>query len=378
MAEPYIILVRNGPVWNLDRLTLTAETLSRRYAGEIWTFTYHPSPAAERTVGSFRIRRDCLSYRWRSPAKLFRTFRLILRGFRLRWLKGRRLVVITYDPLSNGFVGAGLRLLAGARFVCEVNGVYDDPNNLIDLRDQKAARRRRRLMTWVSSRVLSRADHIKLLFPAQLDGYKGIPASIPRTTFTNLVDTGRFEYAAVEQEPILLFIGYPLLRKGVDVLLKAFAGLHSDFPDWRLVLIGFKIEAEATKRDLPVDFVEFLKPQPQEVIDNWLERCSALVLPSRSEAMGRVLIEAALKGRARLGSRVGGIPHYISDDVDGLLFSPGDVDDLEKTLRRFIEDSHAPKRLGEAARARAETEYSSEAYLDAYTEIITGVTEQGG
>jgi glycosyltransferase involved in cell wall biosynthesis len=375
LAQPYLIVVRNGPTWDLDGLVFLAEVLSRKYAGEIWTF-FHNAPSEEYSVGSFQIRRYRVFTRWSPAGRLAHILRLILRALRLRWLKGHRLVVITYDPLSNGIVGVVLKYLAGARFVCEVNGVYDDPNNLVDFENKEAARKKSRKMKWVSSRVLSRADHIKLLFPGQVDGYKGIPASIRQAAFANLVDFRRFEFVRVEQEAIFLFIGYPFLRKGVDVLLRAFSRILPDFPGWRLIVIGFRNENEAKRRNLPVDSVEFLEPQPQEEISRWLERCSALILPSRSEAMGRVLIEAALKGRARLGSRVGGIPHYISDDVDGLLFRPDDVDDMEATLRRFLTDDRAPTRLGEAARARAEAESSPEAYLEAYTEIISGISAE--
>ena len=50
-----------------------------------------------------------------------------------------------------------------------------------------------------------------------------------------------------------------------------------------------------------------------------LDESSALILPSRSEGMGRVVIEAQLRGRPVLGSNVGGIPDLVTDGVNGML-----------------------------------------------------------
>jgi glycosyltransferase involved in cell wall biosynthesis len=372
LSRPYLVFIRHGPTWKLDGLVFLAEVLSRRWGGEIWTFSYDQA-GDEEVVGSFRIRRDRVFWRLGPLGKLLHLLRLTFRGLRLRWLEGRRLLVITYDPLMNGIIGVVLKYLARARFICEVNGVYDNPDNLADLGNPDAARKKLKAMTAVAARVLSHADHIKLLFPTQVDGYAGIPPSIPRTTFANLVDGRRFRYVERDPEPILVFVGYPFLLKGGDVLLKAFARVRSDFPEWRLVIIGHRNRQAALALKLPTESVEFLDPQPQEAISDWFERCSALILPSRSEAMGRVLIEAALKGRGRIGSRTGGIPHYINDGVDGLLFQAGDVDDLERTLRRFLSDAAAPRRMGAAARSRAEVDFTPEAYLEAYSRILDEV-----
>lgn len=369
--RPFLVVIRHGPIWNLDGAAALAECLGRSYSGEIWTFA---GTAEERVVGTFRIRRDGLGRRLGSLRKIMRIGRLVCRGVRLRWISGHDLVVIAYDPMASGIVGVLLKYLAAARFICEVNGVYGDRGVLMDPEDQAVTLVRRKGLLALGPWVLSKADHIKLLFPEQLEGYRPISQSVPRDVLFDFVDDRKFPFAEGGQEPLLLFVGYPFFLKGVDVLLEAFSRVVRAFPDWRLVLIGFRLEEHASKLGLPSGRVQFLGPQSQEAVSQWLERCSALVLPSRSEAMGRVLLEAALKGRARLGSRAGGIPHYISHGTDGLLFEPDSVDDLESTLRDFMSDPDAPARLGRAARARAEREYTSVHYLRAYERIISGLT----
>lgn len=364
--KPYLIVIRAGPSWDLQPLVTLARVLGERYEGEVWTFSNDATVVA---AGDFKVVRDRLPESAGIPMVLARAARLVGRGLRRRWMEGRRLVVITYDPFKQGIVGAALRWLAGAKFICEVNGVYGDADNLADVADREAAARKRKRMLNVGSLVLRQAHCIKLLFPKQLDGFD-VPDRIPRAVFMDFVDWPKFQPCTGESERILLFIGHPLLRKGVDVLLKAYARVRSDYPDWRLVLIGFQLEEQVLARDLPLEGVDLLGPQPPEAISAWMERSRAIILPSRSEAMGRVMIEAALKSRARLASRIGGIPTYVEHEVDGLLFEPDDQADLEATLRRFMGDPALGRRLGQAARARAEKEFTAAAYLEQYARLV--------
>lgn len=92
--------------------------------------------------------------------------------------------------------------------------------------------------------------------------------------------------------------------------------------------------------------------------------------------MGRVLLEAGLKGRARVGSAVGGIPYYIRDGVDGLLFPPDDVAALASTLRRIMSNPELRERLETAAYRSSHEQFTESVYLDRYDEIIREVSNQ--
>ena len=67
-----------------------------------------------------------------------------------------------------------------------------------------------------------------------------------------------------------------------------------------------------------------------------LDESTCFVLPSRSEGMGRVVIEAFCRGRGVVGSRVGGIPELVDDGVNGLLVDVGDVDRLADAIVRGV------------------------------------------
>jgi glycosyltransferase involved in cell wall biosynthesis len=85
-----------------------------------------------------------------------------------------------------------------------------------------------------------------------------------------------------------------------------------------------------------------------------LDHASLLVLPSRSEGLGRVVIEALCRGRGVVASRVGGIPDLVQDGVNGLLVAPEDVEGLAAALVRALSDRDLLERLSERARPSVE------------------------
>ena len=85
-----------------------------------------------------------------------------------------------------------------------------------------------------------------------------------------------------------------------------------------------------------------------------LDASTLLVLPSRSEGMGRVLVEAACRARAVVGTRVGGIPDVVQDGETGVLVEPGDAQALAGALVRVLADRELAERLGAEGRRRVD------------------------
>lgn len=369
-AEPYLLIVRNGPNWDIEGLRFIARAFGARFRGEICTYGDEPGFIRENGI---EVRRFVLKAPRGALARARYTARIVGRALRKRWLDRERLVVVSYDPLQSGVVGVVAKWLTGAPLICEVNGVYGEDDNLVDMPDREARVAKRRRMLRVGTWVLRRADHVKLLFPEQLDGF-GTSICDRRVWFFNVINEGVFRPRGLTPEKRIVFVGYPYLRKGADHMLEAWTRVREDFPDWSLSLVGFRLEEDAREHGAPTDGVEFFSPLPPEELATLIESSAGLVLPSRSEAMGRVLLETAHLGRARLGSRVGGIPYYIEHEVDGLLFEPADTDSLEEALRRFMGDSALRERLSRGALERARTAFTAEEYLRRYGEIVKHLT----
>ncbi len=109
-----------------------------------------------------------------------------------------------------------------------------------------------------------------------------------------------------------------------------------------------------------------------------------LALPSHMEGFGLVYIEAAFHGVPSIGARAGGVPDVVLDGETGLLVPPGDPDALAAALARLRDDPELRRRLGEAARARAQAEFTEERMADRYASLfghdgrdIGGLTAKG-
>jgi glycosyltransferase involved in cell wall biosynthesis len=135
------------------------------------------------------------------------------------------------------------------------------------------------------------------------------------------------------------YMGSIVEHKGVHHLVEAFRRL----PEARLFIWG-DTEADETVRNYrramkPPENVRFMGGFDHNEINTVLGGMDVLIVPSLwEEAYGIIIDEAKLAGIPVIASRVGGIPEHIRHNVDGFLFTPGDVDELEGLIRRFVEN----------------------------------------
>jgi glycosyltransferase involved in cell wall biosynthesis len=173
----------------------------------------------------------------------------------------------------------------------------------------------------------------------------------PAAVFPAFMDLEPFTAPPVPlpDEPVALFIGVLEPYKNIDGLAEA----------WRLARpqAELRIVGKGTRTDVVASLVRdgLATWQPElstEEIVRALDEASALILPSRSEGMGRVVIEAQLRGRPVLGSNVGGIPDLVTDGVNGKLFAPEPRATAEALA--VLDDAAELARLASNARAAGE------------------------
>jgi glycosyltransferase involved in cell wall biosynthesis len=360
----YLVIVRKGPSWRPADLEPLCRLLSRRFVGEIWAFGSYD---ADFRMKRFRVRVVNDERASSRIGRLLLVTREILRwAVELRAARIRDLAIVSLEPFNSGLLGLYVARRARGAFICEVNGVYADRNNYAG----------GIIPRWLRfACVLSRATAVRLLFKDQLRGFVRLPKRVQARCFFDITDIEQFRPGA--EENMILGVGFPFWIKGFDILCRAFHAIAVDHPQWKLVLIGHLVPQAMRAARLEHPQIEALPGMLQAELAGWMSRCAIFALPSRTEAMGRVLIEAGAAGKCRVATRVGGIPTVIEDGVDGLLVEKEDIGGLAAMLARLIDDAPWRRQLGEAARVRVHREFSGDAYLEHYTELVASALAQG-
>jgi glycosyltransferase involved in cell wall biosynthesis len=287
-------------------------------------------------------------------------------------VKGERFdLVTTYDPLSSGIIGLIISCLHRCKFAPEVNGVYTSPSEWLDNAESIETKIKKTLYPIIMHFVFRYADGIILLFKGQIEPFSKIVNGKIIHDFHCFVPIESFHNLREDKE--VLFVGFPFKRKGVDILIEAFKKIAPLYPEWKLKILGWLNKDELEKAIDGHQQIYYHKPVPNYEMPEHIGSCSILVLPSRSEAMGRVLVEAMAAEKPRIGSNVDGIPTVIHNGVDGLLFESENVDDLAGKLNRLMNDSELRHRLGKAGKMRAKYEFTKEAYIYNLTNFYNAV-----
>jgi glycosyltransferase involved in cell wall biosynthesis len=163
-------------------------------------------------------------------------------------------------------------------------------------------------------------------------------------------------------------------HKGQDVLLRAFQQLAARFPALELDLIGdgpFRAPLEKLAFELGIgDRVNFRGLVPSEQVRKQVAAARAFCLPSRREPFGMVLLEAMSLRVPVVATTAGGIPEVVRHDVDGVLVSPDDPEQLAEALRKILEDAPLRARLTESAWGRAHSDFTAAQFAERYRALF--------
>jgi glycosyltransferase involved in cell wall biosynthesis len=179
--------------------------------------------------------------------------------------------------------------------------------------------------------------------------------------------------AALELEPdhrAFLFVGRLVRRKGVDVLLRAFARQEAAA---RLFLVGDGAERGALEdlaRELGVAARVSFCGEDGDVLP-FLHAADVFVFPSRLEGLPNALLEAMACGLPVVATRIGGCEDVVVDG-SGVLVPPDDADALAGEMRALARDPVRRRELGERGRARVVARYSFERILAELQDVYRG------
>lgn len=302
----------------------------------------------------------------------------------LPWLVLRHRVgiIVAQSPFEAfpGWIVKSAMGLFGRRVSLVVEAHGDFERDLFLQRRVRPARLYRWVMRRVARTVFRGADVVRTISSSterQVRRWAPDPPMIRFPTWTDIdVFLAMGASAVVRRDPVLLYVGVLIPRKGVHLLLEAFAKARRRNPEARLVIVGSSQEnpeyAEMLRDQAQAmgGSVEFHGPVAADQLAREMARARSLVLPSSSEGLGRVIFEAMACGTPAIATRVGGMPDMVHDGETGLLVPADDQDALVSAVERALLHGDDMARMGANAREFARRFFSTDRYVAGYAEIF--------
>jgi len=185
------------------------------------------------------------------------------------------------------------------------------------------------------------------------------------------LDNFRKTISVNSQTPVIGYIGQLSQRKGIDVLAKAAPAVLSRHPKSLFLIAG----ADGINEEGYTEYIKglttelgvrehFLFLGKRNDVPEVMNACDLIVVPSRSEPFGKVVIEAMACGKCVIASAVGGIPEIIENGENGLLVQPDNVKELEDVILKVLDDKELRNTLAKFGRQTAEEKFSIEVLVE--------------
>lgn len=192
------------------------------------------------------------------------------------------------------------------------------------------------------------------------------------TVIYNGVELGCGDFSVIKRqngESVISVIGRLAEEKGHIVLIKAISLLPAHVKDnLRVFFVG-----DGEKRQELVNAVKEAGLEKAIFFVGHVEDVSVYICvsdftvqPSLREGFGLSIIESFLCGKPVIGSRVGGIPELIIDNITGILVQPNDPMALKDALLHFINNPGVVKKCGETGKTMALERFTVEGMIDGY------------
>lgn len=168
------------------------------------------------------------------------------------------------------------------------------------------------------------------------------------------------------RETTFLFIGSDFKRKNGHLVLEAFRRVRAKYPDVHLILVGRPANG---KQIVEPSVTHYLFLPRQELLEGIYPQADVLVLPSRAEGFGLVLLEAMSFGMPVLGVDGWAMPEIIRHGVNGWLVSQPSVDALIEYMQQCAESPELLIRMGKQCKKLFDQHFSIEHHNETLRQI---------
>lgn len=347
---------------------------------EISVLTGGKSMFSKRTILDGILVHSLPFYVFRGTVKSF--FAFVVRGI-ICFFKGFVILLRTRPDIvnihflgSNAFYFLWLKRVLPFKLVITLHGSNEAPKE--DLRRTEGYWEAM-ILNWTAKKMLQEADAIIPISKHLQDKVIRLHPGVKRKCI--IIPVGiipdNFNGVSADQSDYILGLGRLTHEKGFDILLRAFSKIGIEFPELKLIIAGEGTErtslAQLANSLRISDRVLFCGEVTREKAFKLLSKCALLVVPSRSEGFGVVILEAMAFGKAVVATSVGGIPEIIKDGETGFLVPPDDPEELSRVISRLLSDERLARDIGSRALEAIGGTYNWDAIADKYLTVYRAV-----
>ena len=305
-------------------------------------------------------------------------------------------VDVVHERYKMQAAGASLAMnLLRAPYVLEVNG---DAMGEWALRGRPVTGIRRRYATWATHRAYRQADRLICVsneLRAHLAGRWGVDQQ-RITVLPNGADVEKFgrpvdseairAHYGIDGQPVVTVVGGFYEWHDLGLLLECFTRAKQMTPKVSLVLVGdgdtYAAINQRTRALGLQESVKFTGQIPHDCVPEILAVSDIAVVPMRKGTAGYgasplKLYEYMAAGKAIIAARTGQNAEVIEHGHTGLLYEPGNADDLTSALSKLMGDSELRRILGQNARREAVENHSWDNYAEKLERIYESALQAG-
>ena len=188
-----------------------------------------------------------------------------------------------------------------------------------------------------------------------------LPASIDPQAF-------RLNQGLIDNQPIILYLGRMMAQKGAESVVAAAALVWQKFPNAHFIFAGPATDDEAVIFRQTDQRLRYLGRVSDQEKAEALAACTLLCVPSMTEILPTVYLEAWSLGKPVIAGMAEGIPELVEANRAGLCV-PQEPERIARAITGLLEDREQGEKFGEAGRKLVAQRYSTAAIADAHEQI---------
>ena len=217
-------------------------------------------------------------------------------------------------------------------------------------------------------------EHIRNYYPSFIRKKTSIIYNPVNDEVFHQIENGELKIENSERLNRIISVGRLTEQKNQQMMIRAFAKIAKQFPDWQLVIYGegpLRKSLESIVESLDLNGRVLLPGRTDHVIEE-LRKSKIFCLSSDYEGMSNAMIEAVCIGLPIVTTNVSGVSELVDDGKGGYVVPCGDVDILAQTLLKMMGDADLRKIMSESNFNKASI-FKLENIVEQWETLINGV-----